>query len=439
MYIFIYGHFLTPYIYKHELKNNQQGVVVMHKILMFLFLFASYVITGMEETDNSHALIKALPPELQKKIFCILINQPTQLYKIRPHDQQKKLVLHICKIGLLNTFLNKYTHSFLYINQLFKTLPCNVKSELACALITKSFKFKDCNSLQTCTNKIKTAYPPETPIETLPGIERYFGASIMLCQDILTINSEQTKEYLTMGADPNFCINKGHTCDNVPAPLFNLATSSTDEDHKKIELLIEHGADVNIKQSHPFMLSRNGASNCCLIQRPTPLAIALRWNNERVVQTMLKCNPKKLWAQEAFLTTNSTIKRLILDHPSLTKDDLDKGLQGALMTQNQNDVALLLQKGADPNKYFLKTAERTIEHIFHPDRYQPYDERWFHIGSCHYKMGKPNDLLNIPIPNLDLVNLLCQYGAHDESIIEKLEHIQNGVSQMSAMLKNNKK
>ena len=126
----------------------------MRKLVMFLVLCASYVITGMEETENTQTFIKKLPVDLQKKIFCILVNQPTKLYKIRPYDQQKKLVRHICKIGLLNKFLDKYTHSFLYINKLFKSLPYNIKYPLACAMIAKSFKCEGSGSYAACVHKI---------------------------------------------------------------------------------------------------------------------------------------------------------------------------------------------------------------------------------------------------------------------------------------------
>ena len=397
------------------------------------------------DAAEAEAFIKRLPSDLRKKIFCIFVNKPTQLYKISPYDfQQKELVRHVSTISKINKFLHTYTNSFLYVkNVLFQPLPYGIKYGLACCLILKSFEDRQSNSLKICQDKIGDDYS-NACLRQLSGITRYFCASTLLCAYILNYIVSETKYLLEDGADPNFMINQGHSVDNYPFPLITLASDNSQESHEKLELLIHAGADINAEQWTGFGLVYGGCRRDCAVTDPrTSLAIAIAYDNPGAVKVLLTHKPHNLCAEKAFLSPNTEIKQLYLDYP-LSQKDLDQALKGTLGKQNHDDIQQVLSKGANPNLYVSQTSVRTLKYISHPEGYHCHENYlgnstvpYFNPGGMR-NLGDGFKFLNIPIPNTEIMGLLCQAGAYDAENVEMLKKMRETIDNMINMQEKNK-
>ena len=412
----------------------------MHKIFVFLFLFVSHTLISMD-TEDTETFIKALPSDIRKKVFCIVVNQPTELCSIGPYDtQQRELLRHIFTMSELNTFLYQYINSFIYLQKaIFQQLPYRIKYPLACSLVLKSFNYETFNSLAMLTTKIDN-YRPVESIKIFPGVKRYFYASSLVCDCIRGLTTPMLKQLMNDGADLNFMVDQGHCVDNIPAPLITLASDNTKESHEKLEFLIQHGADINLKQDVSFGLTHNGYRSACALCNVTPLAMAIAYNNAPAVKIILQHKPHNLCTEKAFLSANTDIKQLYLDYP-LSQKDLDEGLKGALGKQHHDDIQQLLIKGASPYQHVSSVMERTISHILKPEMYQNCEKYLTTPASLIASPGSPShtfNFLSIPLPNTETMGLLCQAGAYDTDCVEKLKQIQEAATVMLEMLEKNK-
>ena len=419
-------------------------------IILFFFLWVGNITIAMDEKKTTATCIAELSQELRIETLNVWVDQSTTMYQPTwEQKSQQQFIRYMLTLSELNRYYHRYISSFAYIRKLFKALPVEVKYPLACRLVLKTLKHDQYDDWQNCLNKVLSTnndavnhrpYPLAICPKAISGIEYYFFLSFILATKIYQLSSPEVKLYLQAGADPNFYMDRGHIMYNVPPAHINIISNNSNHSKEKIALLLSYGANVNMELSLCVLLAHHGCPNGCPLDNLTPLTVALYYDNEDAVQEILKHKPTKIYLKQTFLSKNPTVKNYVLNAGfPFTKKDLNEGLEAALATQNQDDVATLLHMGADPNPQICKTVDRTIDGCLHPDAYKPYKDTVLYPEQCGYTDYPDVPMLsNIPILTTELVAMLCKKDAYDATVVEKLKALRDTAGAMIDLLENNK-
>lgn len=209
-------------------------------------------------------------------------------------------------------------------------------------------------------------------IRPLPAVKNYIQQSEKLHININVLTHDQIKKLVEAGADANYC------CYFANSKYCYSVLMHTRSDYDKTALLLELGADPNMS---------NG------VQGPSPFQYALFTKDIALLKLFLAHKPRLRHVKAAVQTKNDEIITLVLQDKNIPITELNEALVTIIVeTFNLSHAKLLLDAGADPNTALLKAFTKFTISL--------YDFGYHSIARLI----------------LDMIDLLCTYGAYDDTL-----------------------